>query len=427
MSKPSSSSWLGAPPVTADGFAYAEGIFLAEASGQNRHGRASHHEIKTHFSTSGSDRDHPAHWFEAQLLHYGLKPSKNKAVARTRLLDALNAGALKVPPSIAKLEGDLKKEWTRLNREAKKGTQSAGKSTPTAAGVKRKPASSAEPASKKSKTATLPTATKRTASEKKNVASVKQSPVKAATSTKDVAPKPPARTKQTARCSRGGRSQGPGRDIIKLSPSPPPSVPRKKQTARRGKPFLNAQGRIAAQTYDKYGNQDSDGDDYMPDASPPPKYDRGDIELAPLGLLNGSYDVDCPYVTSEWPHLGSDFDLTLTLAGRKLWGSFDLGVIQGVMYFPERPWKSSTEPISFLWRGQEDNGPISYGDGNGGFIRFLGDGRVEGEFDFMSIPFTADRFPGQGTRSDVDAATLKQEWDGYSQERYERESRSRWH
>ena len=55
-----SSSWVGAPPVAAEGFAFANGEFFAEASGQNRHRRATPAELKTHF-TSGSDRDYPAH------------------------------------------------------------------------------------------------------------------------------------------------------------------------------------------------------------------------------------------------------------------------------------------------------------------------------------------------------------------------------
>ncbi|RDA95304.1 hypothetical protein CP533_3512 [Ophiocordyceps camponoti-saundersi (nom. inval.)] len=439
MSKSTSSSWVGAPPVTADGFAFAEGVFFAEASGQNRHPRASNHEIKTHFSSSGSERDYPAHWFEAQLIHYGLKPSKNKAVARTRLLDALNAGALKVPSSIAKLEGDLKKEWTKLSREAKRDSQSAGKSASSAAGVKRKTASTPEPASKKTKTTARSTPVKtaarsspakKRANDDKNVAStaVKQSPARSASFGKDAASQPPVR-KQVTRCTRGGgsRSQGLSRDFIKKSSSPPAAEPRRKQTARRSDTSM-ARGRITAPNCARYGNQGDDGHNYVPEAPQTHSvtHRRDSNALRPLGLLNGSYDVDCPYVTSEWPRFGSDFGLSLTLAGRKLWGSFDLGVISGVLYFPERPWKSSTEPIPFLWRGGEDDGPIRYGDDNEGFIRFLGDGRVEGEFDYMSISFTADRVQGQGTKSDIDAATLKKEWDDYSEERYEEENRSRW-
>ncbi|PFH57067.1 hypothetical protein XA68_15570 [Ophiocordyceps unilateralis] len=528
MSKPASSTvssaWVGAPPVAAEGFAYAEGVFFAEASGQNRHGRASNHELKTHF-TSGSDRDHPAHWFEAQLIHYGLKQSKNKAVARTRLLDALNSGSLTVPPHITRLEADLKKEWTRLNREAKKGSQTAGKATETAAGVKRKKDSTPEPASKKSKPAAAPKKqTPKPAADKKNAkkpaskttAVARTTAAKQSSSTmahcvggssqglsrntvipSASSPPRPPRTKQTARCvGRGGSSQGLDRNTVVPPASPPPrtkqtarcvgrggisrgssrgtvvpspsSPPPKKQTARRSGAFM-ARGRIPAprmspgtdnnnsnnswdgrrgvwvehvdlhyESADSQDEVDSDGDHYMHDDAPPPyspiygndaahRDEDGGGGLAPLGLLNGSYEVDCPYVDSEWPHYGSDFALTLTLAGRQLWGSFSLGVIDGVMYFPERPYQSSYGQVPFLWRGQEDNGPINYGNGHGGWVKFLGDGNIQGQFDYMSIKFTAYRLPGQGTRSDIDAATLKREWDGYTEARYEEENRSRWH
>ncbi|KAJ3527565.1 hypothetical protein NM208_g10639 [Fusarium decemcellulare] len=73
------SAWQGAPPVAEDGFAFANGDFFAEASGHNRHRRATPQELQTHFA-SGSDKDHPAHWFEAQLVHYGLQPSKTKGI-----------------------------------------------------------------------------------------------------------------------------------------------------------------------------------------------------------------------------------------------------------------------------------------------------------------------------------------------------------
>lgn len=99
---PAASTWAGAPLVAEDGFAFAEGVFFAQASGQNRHRRATATELKEHFSSS-NDKDHPAHWFEAQLIHYGLQPSKTKSVARMQLFDAINAGGLKVPANVTKL------------------------------------------------------------------------------------------------------------------------------------------------------------------------------------------------------------------------------------------------------------------------------------------------------------------------------------
>ncbi|KAK7739108.1 hypothetical protein SLS62_011286 [Diatrype stigma] len=283
------------PPVERDGFSFAGGDLYAEASGHNRHRRATPAELEAHFGT-GSDRDHPAHWFEAQLLHYGLPPSKTKAVARMRLYDAVRAGAVAVPPRIRALEADLKKQWTKNEREAKKalGGGGGGGSTTTAkkGGTKRKAesevidltvsvggvdikvskstkssaaeSSAAASAAKKAKTtksttttaaaaakATTPKAkpasksTTTPAAKSKTPASTaaSKSKAKAATprapSSSASTPAKPAATakKQTAR--RGGLSQGPGRGSTASSSAGGSSSitggpPRTKQTARRG-------------------------------------------------------------------------------------------------------------------------------------------------------------------------------------------------
>lgn len=116
---PDSARLLGAPPAAGAGFAYANGDFFADASGGNQHWRATPAKIKAHFA-AGSEKDYPAHWFEAQLIHYGLGPSKTKAVARMRLYDAVRADQLVVPGSIARIEAELRKAWTRKDREMKK-------------------------------------------------------------------------------------------------------------------------------------------------------------------------------------------------------------------------------------------------------------------------------------------------------------------
>ena len=148
--------------------------------------------------------------------------------------------------------------------------------------------------------------------------------------------------------------------------------------------------------------------------------------MATLGLLNGRYDISSEEVTGQWPFLGSEFELVLTLAGSSLWGSFDLGVITGVLYFEERPRSSSHDRVWFKWRGREHEGPIIYGNDNEGWMRFLGDGRVEGWFEYLRIDFRGQRLPGQGTRSEIDARQMQDEWDEYSEDEYERERITRW-
>ncbi|KAF4437599.1 hypothetical protein FACUT_5531 [Fusarium acutatum] len=457
------SAWPGAPPVAEDGFAFAEGVFFAQSSGQNRHRRATATELKEHF-TSGNNKDHPAHWFEAQLIHYGLPPSKTKSVARMRLFDAVNTGNLKVPANVSKLETKLKKEWTKNDREAKKGAASrpAAQATPvktetkkpTPAGAKRKANDDEGNATaKKPKTATPKAKTPAKTPAKAPAKST------AKTAAKDPGTSPAGRKPQTARCVRGGASQAAGRGTSTTTtepvkqprtkqtaprgngsrrstgPSrqtardPSPEAPRfaKPQTARRGGSFT-AQGRIPAPSgyddapppYSEFPDQDysSDEDNGSDDVD--------EVSLAPLGLLNGDYEVESVDVSEQWDFEPNEFQLTLTISGNRLWGRFNLGVYEGVLLFEERPMRSSHDRIWFKWRGREDQGPVIYGDRNEGWMEFLGDGRIEGWLDHQSLSFQAHRLPGQGTRSSIDARTLQDEWNGYSYDLYEEENRARW-
>lgn len=103
-----------------DGFFFAGDALYCEASNLNRHRRATIPELKAHFNGKNTDKDRPAHWYEAQLLHYGLPPSKVKGTAHKRLFDAVIKGGLSVPSHIQRIETDLKKEWNKREREAKK-------------------------------------------------------------------------------------------------------------------------------------------------------------------------------------------------------------------------------------------------------------------------------------------------------------------
>ena len=96
------------PSISKSSFHYSNNTFYAETSAQQRHRRATLPELKALFHPTGSnnpstadiEKDPVGHWFEAQLIHYGLPSSKTKAVAKTRLLDAVNSGKLEVPKEI---------------------------------------------------------------------------------------------------------------------------------------------------------------------------------------------------------------------------------------------------------------------------------------------------------------------------------------
>ncbi|KAH6603925.1 hypothetical protein Trco_007371 [Trichoderma cornu-damae] len=416
-------------PVSEGGFAFAHGIFLAEASNQNQHRRATQDELRAHFA-SGSDKDFTAHWFEAQLIHYGLRPSKVKSVARMRLFDALRGGTLSVPRHIADLEARLKKEWIKRDRQDKKAAKILESAEAPQAESSQKSATRKRKADVTVNVTVNANLSGITASTAPTTANAAKKPKIAAPS--ENSSSVPARrgpTSHTAR--RGGISSSSTRQEAAAARSSPAPVFRTKQTARRSRPFA-PRGRIPSSQLQSGGYRDQ-ADVF--DEPPPPYRENseedvhhdGTANLAPLGLLNGRYDISCPFVESEWPLYGSDLSLVLTLAGSSLWARFDLGIIDGVMHFEERPRRSSFDRVPFHWRGREAEGPIFYDDENNeGWIRFLGDGRIEGWVEYQGIRFEGQRIPGQGTKSEIDARTLQNEWNEYTEDEYERLNQARW-
>ncbi|PTB75263.1 hypothetical protein M440DRAFT_1402803 [Trichoderma longibrachiatum ATCC 18648] len=447
--------------VSEGDFSFANGVFFAESSGRNRHRRATHEELRAHFA-SGHERDYAAHWFEAQLMHYGLRPSKVKPVARMRLFDAIRGGSLSVPFHIAELEQKLKKEWTKRDR-AEKNAEKAAVSREAEASIVRKRKSEVTVnitvnAGSPAATASVPKRIKTSESSADDSApaprfAMKQTarrgsgwrapsrpePARRASPPPGSPPSSAPRPIYTAR--RGGAWRGPSRPETARRPSPSPAqypdsfpasypAPGTKHMARRGGSFASGGRAVSSQT--ETGEYSDSASSF--DEAPPPYEEFSDPNdrfdgpsLSPLGLLNGRYDISSPHVETEWPMYGSDFSLVLTIVGSSLWGRFDLGVIEGVLYIEQRPRASSYQNISFVWRGREAEGPISYDErANRGSLRFLGDGRIEGHFEYQDISFEGQRLPGQGTRSELDARTLQNEWDNYNEDEYEYENRARW-
>ncbi|CAG8209518.1 unnamed protein product [Penicillium olsonii] len=109
-------------PVTEGPFSFNVDTFYVSASGGQIHRRAAPPEIKALYDTSTDSQgtnDHPGHWYEAQLLHYGLPPSKVKATAKMRLLKALQGGGLSVPKEVNQIENKLKKAWKKKQSDEK--------------------------------------------------------------------------------------------------------------------------------------------------------------------------------------------------------------------------------------------------------------------------------------------------------------------
>ncbi|KAJ9306463.1 hypothetical protein DTO217A2_4009 [Paecilomyces variotii] len=275
------------PPVSRENFHYSNGDFYVTSSNQNQHRRATIPELQALFHPLPGQpptvKDPPAHWYKAQLLHYGLQPSDNKGTAAKRLLDALNQGRLEIPVNLQQLERYLKKEWDSNERKARKELAAAEKAKKakegtvtlkqTGKGIKRKAADDGQDiaaaivaaglkginantvninvnlggsSSSSSKGASTSSA-KRAKKEMENDSNNGKQPKKTtkrkstAAAAADNEPKTPARKLQTARCT--GRAGYSGvqsaRSTSKAETEPKTTSDhapvRKRQTARRGR------------------------------------------------------------------------------------------------------------------------------------------------------------------------------------------------
>lgn len=430
------------PPVDKDGFSYAGDSLFREASNLNRHRRATIPELKAHFA--GKDTENrPAHWYEAQLLHYGLPPSKVKGTAHKRrklpagcgsnrllqllctqfsqelvsetiatalglqsyatqefiakltlyaqVFDAVMAkGGLRVPTHIQKIEADLKKEWNKREKEAKKVLKgSEGK------GTKRK-------ADQVSTNVNFNVSVQVTSTGAVQVQAAQPTkrPKKSGSTTKSekVDPVPKAVKAAEKKAMAKKPAQKPAQ-----KPRPPKSGTAQASAYTTGGP---------SQGYDD---------------APPPYFevDPGHgpaFQYSPrrgIGLLNGRYEVDCPHMEGNFPEYRNDFGLIATLDGTKLWLKFDLGPLVGIMKV-DRPYEvdEDEQGTMLLWRGdctfdEQDIHIDTFGRaGEANRLYFLGGGHIRGTiaYDLHEIDFDAYRIPGQSMTSEITPSQARAEW-----------------
>lgn len=459
-----------APPISRDGFHY-NGDLYVEVGNLNRHKRASIAEIGALLrpdlakpkgkSTPG--KDEVGHWYTAQLVHNGLPPTQDKARAKVRLLEALNASKLLVPPEIKRLEDSLQKEYQSAERKAK-------------AAYKRGNTLSTEGNSKKRKQPQSPSTTVNVTlnlggiplgSFTQNQDFSLPPPKKAKKTTKkmkiEAAPTSPApKTKQTARKSTGAEAESawPAFGEPPASPAPRPkqmarkstSTAAPKQTARsvaaqpsvrkdaaikrdpamKREPGINSKPRAPIKRALPLKREPG----MKPEPSTPIKKSPAvksepGIKSAPkLGLINGYYEISCPYLASEFScnYDQSHFYLILTLETPRIWGAYDFGAFSGIIYLAQRPFFPSEEPLPLEWRGRENGeGEMSFGDDCFGEIAFLGNGQIKGSLNNLygkRCDFEGAKVDEGGARRS--AGSMRAEWDGYNDEAYEEERTGRW-
>ncbi|KAJ6049755.1 DNA-repair protein UmuC-like N-terminal [Penicillium canescens] len=469
-------------------FSYDVDTFYVEASG-HLHRRAIPAELRAIFNASIPDRnqrpDHPAHWFEAQLLHYGLSPSKVKATAKMRLLDAIQDDILEVPIELVLMEKRLKKEWKRQDTAAR--SLLSGLPNPTIDDT--------------TTTTTTETITRNTVTTFPSVSRKRGRDIEG----EEVGEGPSV--KQTARRRGVGRASVPNNTTQSTGVQPQerqrPALPnqarRRQGSGDTAPPLQTARRRVTRQvsgawtaTNGNFGlsgrigqigirsstpsyrddreiqdyddcyddeyfgdysdpfddqniveshhtsvyNQDPFDDRYPSSGSypvsansatdsygdprgPPPLYEQT-LQAQPskrrLGLLNGEYDIAFDEPTGNLFNANGPRvhpKICLTLNWDEIFGSLKLGILDGILWMPERPKRASEEKVPFQWHGKV-SGQLFVGYENSGWIQFLGDGQIEGEIScFLRYKFQGQRTSGENASPARSAHDLRREWQGY--------------
>ena len=450
-------------PVSKDQFHYANGDLYVETGGSNRHRRATVAELKDLFHPNKKskvpEKDRPAHWYEAQLVHYGLPASKVKGTAVKRLLDAFNKGDLAVPKGILELEKNLKKQWTANEKKAKR----EAKDSPSAG----KPASGGLPKVTKRKTAELSFSNPESASVNVNGVQFNLNFNLSGTQCGEPCGASNSGTKKTKIekakkqpvNEKGGltsSSRQASAKVERRSTSGTVQTKQKVNTASNQQRGLKADTKVKRETQAKTQNKVTTGrviegqhsiekgaiiksagkkkeadvkHEYPSSISPfQPTIPRfASPGPSSVGLINGVYEVSCPFVEEQW--MCEDLTISLRLDTPNVWGAYDFGIFSGIFLLQQRPYKASDVRLPVRWRGRENGeGEITCGNNNKGWISFPGDGRIEGCLQIEGdCKFVGRRIDGMDAPSSRDATSMRHEWESYSEADYEYERINRWH
>lgn len=321
-------------------------------------------------------------------------------------------GGLAVPAYIQKIEADLKKEWNKREREAKKvlkasegkGTKRKADQVSTNVNVNVSVQLSSTGAVQVH-AATPPTKRPRVAKSGSAATSTSKKTATAAA--------PTVKAKKT-----------PAIKTEKSNPVPKPvkavdKKPAANKPAQQPRPPRPSTAQAFAYTI---GSPSGGYDDA------PPPYSEVDTGYGPayqssprrgLGLLNGRYEVDCPHMEGNFPEFRDDLGLIATLDGTKLWLKFDLGPLVGIMKV-DRPYEADVdeEGTVLFWRGESDveqqdiNMDTFSRAGHANRLHFLGGGHIRGTiaYDWHEIEFDAYRIPGQSMTSEISPSQARAEW-----------------
>ena len=447
---------MATPEIRRGDFIYHDTLFV-DVGNNHRHPRASVSELRDFLMPKksgpgpGPAKDQVAHWYEAQLVHYGLPRVKDKNAAKVRLTNAVSARTLKVPEYVSSMEEGMKKEYAVALR---KGKQAGAEKTP-AKGKKRKAddAEAALPAGKMSFTwskdgemrveaerfaGSVASASKKAKTTPKPKPETKAKPEAKSTKQTTTTPKP-----RTASASAAKALPSPARPAA-ASASPTSRANRLKQTARRSKNFAYPSSSTrpaqpsSQQTYDhtptSFHNHDHDLYDSS-DNDPPPPYSSLPFSetrsptppphrSGAMIQISGSYSLGV-FTPSNRPLAPRFLSLAINHATASLWGTFHIGPKRGLLRMDDTTGLAAAGATkTFGWRSEDENSnsKMRFGRGCDGEVSFDGDGGVQGVFAGGMMYGEDVEFWGsledQDDRPGVEG--VREEWDGFARRAYGR-------
>lgn len=359
-----------------------EGLFV-KASNNNYYRREEAEQLREHLRW-GVNRNYSDAWYEAQLIHYGRDPASSKPTTLecASFCRAVHSGNLEVPEYISVIETGLREERAREKREGKRPTTTTDPTpeTPPTADTKKRKAYRI----------------------KVSIQSDGDDKVLFSISREGKSTNPPA-------AKRTKTSDTPA-DLDTATMSESSSSNREDDQDDNSGVDDDDKSEASSSTITnaRYNNADPADVSERCDSSP-----SSPMSPSPLDLLAGEYYVFSDRAPVEGYGNGG-YDFSLALSDGQLWGKFEFGRMQGVLRFDEPPPPDpSSDSVPFMWRGvwdAEGVDPVRWcGEDCRGWMKFLGDGEIEGEFDGLTIDFWGEK--NATDAHEISARDMECEWE----------------
>jgi hypothetical protein len=428
------------PFVVRGEFIYHDTLFVDVGGALKRHTRASPSELKPYLDGK-APKDQVAHWYEAQLIHYGLQRSKDKNTAKVRLQQALSQKKLTVPPHIVDMEAQMKKDYATGIKKSRSAASKAAKGevedSTIAKGKKRKQSDAdteAKTATSKRTKITMKVgdlevsidhdsgSAKRTGTKNKAVSS---SPATTSSSAKGKAVLGPTATRKPpttprARQTMQNDAQALSVSTLKSSGTPKQSVRSPSKTAVPQKARVKAEPKVKNEPNTSHRSPPKPAPKVKSEVKP----ETNTTETPKGRFITGVYNVSSLQLEEQYPEDANNLRVFLCVDNdaRKIWGGFELASKSGVFCIMD-DYTNIDVPLSFGWRARDSNrGGLSFGRGCSGNIQFFDDRRFTATIFNMfpePVELHGDRRPGP-LWCGKSAWQFEREWDGFVAEAYGR-------